>query len=529
MIPNYRFRRLIIHSLIVFVIVLITIAVCFFFHPFTSGNRNHEDLLSSSTTNPLTIPAVPSSKILKVGFSFAKAPYVIPNQSDTVDPYSPNHARLGFEIDIFQLALTRAGYRFCPYFESYARNNAELSNGNLDAAELFGTPHGGVYYSQAIAHLQNFAFTKAELNYSIQSIADLKALHLAAWQHASIDLGPEFTAMAKGNPDYVEKPNQPSMFQMFAVNKIDAMIADKFIFEWWHSKSGNSEKITSHSIFPGVNSYYIGFHDITIRDAFNREFVMMLINGEVDSIIHTYLHDQILDPRVPNMPISVTFGSNKPPFVMDKEQRGICIDLAFEAFRRMHIVVVPAFASYQRIQSELSSRSTQIAVELQKFSPDFFYSEPFMTYHNVVATRVKDHILFRAWSDLRHRRVNAWQMAESNLGKDFGDAVKTYAQYSEFPNQREQVYQWASGNADAIVIDKTILLWQLSKFAQEFPEQKFPTESEINIQALPQDPALDWYVGFQSSALRDRFNHALQEMRKDGAYERIFAQYGAKP
>ncbi len=516
------------HRSVLFAFTVAAIFAVAMFAYFRSSSRPSTAPQSAAPVSTASSSAS-ESQFLQVGFNFAAPPYMVPNQFADIDPYAPGHPPLGFQVDIFQTALSRAGYTFKPSFQSHARIISDIASGNLDAGATSGPPETGVYYSQPVANCQNYAITKKSSNLVINSIGDLKPLRFVAWQGASTDLGPAFTAVTRDNPSYSEIVDQQAQYTMLAEDKIDAVVIDKFIFQWWHAQRAPKDaapgEFTYHFIFPGVNSYYMGFRNRTVRDAFDEQLLLMRANGEIDPIIAQYIPDHSPSPAAINKPVPVMFGISRPPFVMDQERRGISVDLAFEAFRRMNLIASPSFGPNQRMELELASGAVDIAVEVQKFSPDFHYSDVFMTYHDVVVTRAADNLDFHDWPDLKDRRVAAWQMARSDLGQRFADAVPRFARYSEFSDQREQVFQWAAGDFDAIVIDQVLLLWILSASSRQFPALNLPKAETLRLRDVPDASNLDYFAAFRSESLRDRFNQALQDIRQDGTYDRIFARY----
>lgn len=481
---------------------------------------------ASAVTAPLPAKVLREEKHLRVGFSFSKPPYVTPAQFANVDPQSDGQQRLGFEVDIMQAALTAMGYTFKPSFQSFARIIADLDAGDLDAAETSDSPRANIYYSRPIICCQNFAISRKAAGLTIDRISDLGKIRCVAWQGAATDLGPSFTEMAASNPNYCENTNQQAQYRMFAEGKVDAIVIDKFIFQWWLAQDPKGSalgELVYHPLFPGVNPYHIGFRDKAVRDQFDDRFISLQESGDIDRIIARYIPGA--SPAIPASSTAFTtlYGIARPPFVMDQERRGISIDLADECFRRMGILVRPAFVSNQRMEAELAAGSVDIAIEVQQTSPSLYYSKPFITYQNVVASLSSEQLAIKAWSDLAGHQVKAWQTARTGLGDEFAAALPTFAKYDEYADQREQVLAWATGQSGVIIIDQTILKWNLASMARTIPN--LPSLATIHVDPAPTGSTLEWCAGFRSEPLRTRFDQALEAVRQDGTYDRIFARY----
>ena len=224
-------------------------------------------------------------------------------------------------------------------------------------------------------------------------------------------------------------------------------------------------------------------------------------------------------------PLKVIFGVSRPPFVMEESQNGISIDLFREATRRMGLDFRPSFAPNLRLQYELERGTFDAVVEVQSSTDKAFYSTPFVTYSNVVLSRTTENLKFRDWPDLAGKDVCAWQNAESNLGPAFSAAKSDFSSYHEFGVQRNQVRLWILKRCQVLVIDRNLVIWHMMELSRSDPKLKVPSENELVMAPVPGKSNLDWYVGFRDENLRNRFNEALDAMRRDGTYKRIFDKY----
>ena len=224
-------------------------------------------------------------------------------------------------------------------------------------------------------------------------------------------------------------------------------------------------------------------------------------------------------------PLKAIFGVSRPPFIMEESQNGISMDLFREAARRMGLDFRPNFAPNLRLQYELERGTFDAVVEVQKSTDKAFYSTPFVTYSNVVLSRSAENLKFRDWSDLAGKDVCAWQNAELNLGTAFAAAKSKFKSYHEFGVQRDQVRLWILKRCQVLVIDRNLVIWHMLELSRSNPKLKAPSENELVMAPVPGKSDLDWYVGFRDENLRNRFNEALDAMRKDGTYKQIFDKY----
>jgi len=79
---------------------------------------------------------------------------------------------------------------------------------------------------------------------------------------------------------------------MFRKGRIQVVVIDKFIFQWWDrelSSKYSADEYVYHPIFPGVNEYSIGFLKKETRDAFENGLTNIKASGEYDKIMEKYL------------------------------------------------------------------------------------------------------------------------------------------------------------------------------------------------------------------------------------------------
>lgn len=232
---------------------------------------------------------------LKVGFSFAKPPYVCAAKPFQDKFYNVENDNLGIEIELFREALAGTGYTFKPVYSPYKRIIVDLSAGKLDAAETSGPEEPGIYYSKPIIGCENYAITKKADNLTINSIQDLKDLSIVAWQGAMTDLGPDFAEAVRDNSNYHENPDQRAQYTMFRNGRVKVIVIDKYIFQWWDKELSSNYKASMeyvhHPVFPGVNKYRMGFRDEKIKNIFNEGLSRIKNDGTWDRVFIKYMGD----------------------------------------------------------------------------------------------------------------------------------------------------------------------------------------------------------------------------------------------
>jgi polar amino acid transport system substrate-binding protein len=239
----------------------------------------------------MTVMAQNRSKKLVIAFGVDKPPFVFDQE------------QRGLEIDIVREALKYKGHTFSvKHMPNNRLQVALLEMKNIDGVATVRKKDDGTYYSDNFITFENFAITKKKSGLVINTIADLKGLHIVAWQKAYRDFGPEFEKLFSPDPpynspyfgkQYLEIPSQRNQNIMFWQGRADVIIVDKTIFEYYRkelSKEFNtSEEVVYHQIFPELTHYQVAFRDPKIRDDFNEGLTYLRDKGIYQKLVDNYI------------------------------------------------------------------------------------------------------------------------------------------------------------------------------------------------------------------------------------------------
>lgn len=477
--------------------------------------------------------------------------------NQAIQPFSLPETKSGLQADIIRAAFATQGLKTEFAYLPNARAADEYARKNVD---VITTAKPDSDLSMTLSRWPVFTFhnqviTLREKRVKLNSIAELGALRILAFQNASKVLGPEFAEMAKTNPRYLESSKMSSM--MLHADRVDAIVSQADVFRFNLLTQAGALNLRPdpaafeyHDILGSENKYWLGFRSKDLRDAFERGIAAIYRSGEIEKLFAHYQkqfqtsRDMFveLDCRFKTeMPpagcsgsgasaksgnrLRVTFGISRPPFVIDRDEGGISVDLFREAMARNGLRFQPLFSPNRKMEADLASGVVDVAVEVQKTSANLHYSAPFITYTNVVAVRAGKGQAVTQWSDLKGHSVCAWQMAEANLGPAFAAARAQFSSYEEYGVQRDQVRMFVLGRCSALVIDRNLLIWHLGELAAKKEASTVPKPGELMLFPVPGQAEIDWYVGFRDPSLKTRFDLALRSMRLDGTYQRIVERY----
>ncbi|WP_462159816.1 substrate-binding periplasmic protein [Pseudoalteromonas sp. GB56] len=211
---------------------------------------------------------------------------------NTLPPYSIAEFESGIEVEIVRTALQNKGYTVKFFYVPFARLKSSLHSHLADAALTLKSDNesGDIYYSEPHIEFHNVVVTLSKNDISIKSIDDLSSLSVLAFQNANINLGDAFDAMAKGNSRYAEIANQESQVSMLFLERVDALVIDKRIFDYYQQRLDsplNAQAITVHNIFSPTD-YHVGFIKKAIRDDFNHALSDLRLSGQYQNILNKY-------------------------------------------------------------------------------------------------------------------------------------------------------------------------------------------------------------------------------------------------
>ena len=218
----------------------------------------------------------------------------------TKPPYIMGPGQAGIEYDIAEKSLEASGYRMVAQHLPPARALALLRAGKLDSMLTVDEGIGGSdFFSDTYMHYQNVAMTLQSRGIQLRGIGDLGGYSVAAFQNASLILGPEFRSVAERHRDYKEHPQQITQNRLLYTGRVDVVIGDRLIFRYLNRQVEPSidttQPLTLHAIF-APSARKAVFRDPVLRDAFNAGLKKIRKNGTYAAIYKKY-HDA-LEPRL---------------------------------------------------------------------------------------------------------------------------------------------------------------------------------------------------------------------------------------
>ncbi len=223
-----------------------------------------------------------AAETLRIGIGVNHPPYVI----EATDS--------GVEIDILTEAFKELGFNIEWVYLNNVNRHLGIKRHKLDVAATIRDRYrlDPAFYSSPYISYQNVAISRLDNHLVIENIGDLKKYRVGSWELASGDLGDEFAKVADHlGIRYQEYSRQSSQVQEFCEGKVDVLVIDINIYQWFSKTWCDSQKlpIKVHDVFPGRTSFIASFKNEQLRDDFNRELMVLKATGEYQKIIDHYL------------------------------------------------------------------------------------------------------------------------------------------------------------------------------------------------------------------------------------------------
>jgi polar amino acid transport system substrate-binding protein len=222
-----------------------------------------------------------SNTPIRVGFGVNKPPYVM--EAD----------RSGLEVELVNAAFQAAGRSVEPYFAPHERLFALLAHHHIDAIATTNEASGIVaYYSDNHITYQNYAIALADRpDIAIKTLSDLSRYRIASFQGARNILGQAYRDAVDHASDYSEQAQQSQRNVMLFRGRVDVVIADKRIFEYFRQHAGpeanQHRPVHYFAVFPPTQ-YKLGFDRQADREQFNAGLAQIRKNGIYDKVLKKY-------------------------------------------------------------------------------------------------------------------------------------------------------------------------------------------------------------------------------------------------
>lgn len=208
-----------------------------------------------------------------------------------------------------------------------------------------------------------------------------------------------------------------------------------------------------------------------------------------------------------------------PPYVENSARTGIEIDLINAIFSGSPYR--PIFMQQPRVRMISSFENNQmngILTQNIKSTSAGCATDIYISHENVAKTIASRNIIITGLESLAGKSVLSFDGATRYIGKTFGEAIAKADRYIETSNQRQHISLLYMRRFDIVVGDRWILQLAQKKHYDTTGEYELLTTHSIL------NPS-DYVARFHDKAVCDYFNQRLTQMKKNGAYDAVWAKY----
>ena len=217
--------------------------------------------------------------------------------------------------------------------------------------------------------------------------------------------------------------------------------------------------------------------------------------------------------------LTVGFGMNKPPYVFEKEDSGLEVEIFREAARAAGYEVKSFFGPMERLKSKILNgeldaiTNTNVSEKLPLYN-----SLPFITYQNYAIALKKKNLQIKTISDLKKYSVTSFQRSRDLLGGEFATMASSNSSYREFADQKLRNIQLYKERADVAIADIRIFNYFNTQL-----DATVDSSQPIVLYKLFKEN--HYQAAFRSEDVMKKFNEGLLIIRKNGTYDRIENKY----
>ncbi|QTH63709.1 transporter substrate-binding domain-containing protein [Psychrosphaera ytuae] len=245
--------------------------------------------------------------------------------------------------------------------------------------------------------------------------------------------------------------------------------------------------------------------------------------------VHANSNSIFIDQPTQLTPIDVVVGLSRPPFVIERGDKGYEIELVTAILKTMEyqpkFMYVPLGRTLRMLDQGMGAMLLTINNNIVPNST--IRTNPYITYQNRAVYKSDTKVSVTKFADLRNLRVVAFQGATKYLGSEFASAVRYNKNYFEVPNQLQQVRLLLEGRIDVAVMEENIFLHVLELVKPKPSDEQAEITSE-DFNFAPLFPPNNYSAAFKDPSLVPIFNSALDDFKGTEEFKKLKAKYNIK-
>lgn len=175
--------------------------------------------------------------------------------------------------------------------------------------------------------------------------------------------------------------------------------------------------------------------------------------------------------------LSIAVGLDKPPYVLQAEDRGFEIEIIRSVLLKMGKQAKFNYVNYGRASKflEIEGIDAVMTTNSNVFADKSVLSDSYIVYQNVAISLKENKFYITQISDLSRYSIASFQIAHIILGGEFAKAALKSSLYIQTPEQKNQHVLLMKKRVDVLVMDKEIFKYFLatSRWADQMDNISF--------------------------------------------------------
>jgi polar amino acid transport system substrate-binding protein len=221
--------------------------------------------------------------------------------------------------------------------------------------------------------------------------------------------------------------------------------------------------------------------------------------------------------------VSMAFSHNIPPYIFQKQNKGIEIDVISAALAYKGHSLEPRYFPLSRIPLAFKGKWVDAAmgdmgIDLSPHGG--FYAEPAVIYQNVFITLKSKNIVIEKPEHLDNLTIVSFQGAEKrykNWLKKANDQKRFYGTSNQFTQVKLLYFQ----RYDVVLSDRYIFQYFLKQLQLTDDVFQLAVDEHVFTKVNP----LNYRPVFRNKKIRDDFNEGLKAIKKSGKFKEIYDLY----
>lgn len=221
--------------------------------------------------------------------------------------------------------------------------------------------------------------------------------------------------------------------------------------------------------------------------------------------------------------ILMAFGENIPPYVIERNDKGIEIDIISAALAYKGHTLTPLYFPLARLPIAFQTQQVDaimgdMGVNLKAYGG--YYAAPAVTYDNIFISLKSKNIAITKPNDLDNLQVVSFQGAEKRY-PEWLKKVNQEGRLFSVSNQLTQVKLLHLGRYDVVLSDRYIF----KHFSNRLKALNIISDTEIDEHTFTNEVPEDYRPVFRDKKTRDDFNFGLNKLKESGEFLKIYARY----